>query len=499
MNFLNTGSSAATSANFAGVVASNSSPASGTTSQKSFEQHLKNSIEPSREYSDSTLDNDDIEVLADDIISSIKELVEKNSDEELSDEELSESIDDVISTLNLDDSTAEKLKLAMTDLTNNELSAEASKIKELLAGIEESLNSDALDESELSSMLNELQNSGITDEELLAKIEDFQQMLSSQEYSLDELKVAWAGVVNDNEDINSSSSELDEILKSADAKQKLVDMLSQLPKEQQEVLAREFEKNSSKSIEQVKVSPNDLLMSIEKSNKLVNDKIDADADADADADVDVDKDNIIKNKSSNISEMISQLENSFKNKNSEPTTNNLTAVDNAISADSNSEQQALKDLNNIQTNSIKSADVMPAKLTLNDSLIASQQLKEHLILMSKGGLGQAFMQLDPEELGAMSVRISMQNDQMNVQFQVQNPQAKDMLEQAMNKLKESLQEQGIALNQSDVEQQNQNNEQSGSSQSNVHSNSFGDFDGEDSEVLTLTLNKQVSNGIDYYA
>jgi len=485
MNFLNTGSSAATSASFAGVVASNSSPTSGTTSQKSFEQHLKNSIESSDEYSDSTLNNDDIEALADDIISNIEELIEKNSDEELSDEELSESIDDLITTLNLSDSAAEELKLALTDLTNDKLSAE-----ELLTSIQESLNLDTVDESELSAMIEELKNSGITDKELLAKIEDFQKLLSSKEYSLNDLKAAWSSIADDN--INSDTPELDEVLKSTDVKQTLVDMLSQLPQEQQEALAREFQQGSNKSIEQVKVSPNDLLMSIEKSNQLVNDKIDADADAEIDIDVG-------KNKSSNINEMISQLENSFKKTSTESTMTNLATVDSTINVDGDGELQALKDLNNVQTNSIKSADAMPAKLTLNDSVVASQQLREHLIMMSKGGLGQAFMQLDPEELGAMSVRISMQNDQMNVQFQVQNSQAKDMLEEAMNKLKESLQEQGIALNQSDVEQQNQNKDQSDSPQNNLSRNEFGDFDSEDSEVLTLTLNKQASNGIDYYA
>ena len=506
MNFLNTGSSANTSANFAGLMTSNSSSPVNTTPQKSFEQHLKNSIEPSKssiepskdsvdplKNTDSTLNNDDIEALADDIVSSIKELVEKNSDEELSDEELSESIDELINTFDLSDSVAEELKFTIASLTNNELSADELKIQELLASIEEQLSSDTLDESELSSMLNELKESGITDKELLAKIEDFQNILLSKEHSLAELKTAWANVVAESENFNSDKPELEDILQSTDTKQKLVDMISQLPKDQQEALAKEFQQNSNKSIEQTKTLPNDLLRTIEKSNELVNEKIDIDAD------VDIDESNIAKSKPSNIDEMISQLESSFKNTSEESTTKNLTAAVNAINVDGNIEQQALKDLNNIQNNAIKTVDGMPPKLTLNDNLIASQQLKEHLILMSKGGLGQAFMQLDPEELGAMSVRISMQNDQMNVQFQVQNSQAKDMLEQAMNKLKESLQEQGIELNQSDVEQQSQNKEQSDAPQNNISGNGFDDFDSEDSEVVTLTLNKQTSNGIDYYA
>ncbi|MDP2559833.1 flagellar hook-length control protein FliK [Psychrobium sp. 1_MG-2023] len=141
------------------------------------------------------------------------------------------------------------------------------------------------------------------------------------------------------------------------------------------------------------------------------------------------------------------------------------------------------------------SEQLQQKLPLHEQFAATQ-LKERITMMANGGVSNAVIHLDPEELGAMSVRIQMQQDQLNVQFQVQNPTAKDMLEQAMVKLRDMLQEQGIALNQSDVQQQQQGD-------SNEHDawqggESDDDFESDQSAV-TLTLHKQSANGIDYYA
>ena len=141
------------------------------------------------------------------------------------------------------------------------------------------------------------------------------------------------------------------------------------------------------------------------------------------------------------------------------------------------------------------AEQLAQKLPLNEQA-AAKHLKERVSLLINAGQGQAVIQLDPEELGGLSIRIQMQNDQVNVQFLVQNAGAKELLEQAMPKLKELLDEQGIALNQSDVQQE----EQQQNSQDNP-SSFAGDNDEfeTDQTPITLTLHKQSTNGIDYYA
>jgi len=136
------------------------------------------------------------------------------------------------------------------------------------------------------------------------------------------------------------------------------------------------------------------------------------------------------------------------------------------------------------------------KLPLHQQFAAAN-LKERVGLMVNGGISQAVITLDPEELGAMSIRIVMQHDQLNVQFQVQNPAAKELLEQAMGKLKDMLGEQGIALGQSDVEQQSQQ-EQSQQQSANPSGEVTDEFVS-DNDPVTLVLHKQSSDGIDYYA
>ena len=197
---------------------------------------------------------------------------------------------------------------------------------------------------------------------------------------------------------------------------------------------------------------------------------------------------------SKVDALVAQLESSFRNSSA-----SMTPAESSVSGAARVEQQVAKEFASSQLTANKTPETLAQRITLNDNSMASQQLKEHMTMMARGGINHVVMNLDPEELGAMSVRIVMQQDQMNVQFQVSNPQAKDMLEQAMAKLKESLQEQGIELNQSDVKEQNQQQKDSQQAQQSNLFGEQGDFDGEDIEPVTLILNKQSANGIDYYA
>jgi flagellar hook-length control protein FliK len=198
---------------------------------------------------------------------------------------------------------------------------------------------------------------------------------------------------------------------------------------------------------------------------------------------------------SKVDALVAQLESSFRNS-SASTTPAETSIGGAAAR---VEQQVAKEFASSQLTANKAPETLAQRVTLNDNSMASQQLKEHMTMMARGGINHVVLNLDPEELGAMSVRIVMQQDQMNVQFQVSNPQAKDMLEQAMAKLKESLQEQGIELNQSDVKEQNQQQKESQQAQQSNLFGEQGEFDDEGIEPVTLVLNKQSTNGIDYYA
>jgi flagellar hook-length control protein FliK len=102
----------------------------------------------------------------------------------------------------------------------------------------------------------------------------------------------------------------------------------------------------------------------------------------------------------------------------------------------------------------KQADQLGQKLNLIQPE-ASNQLKEKMLMMVKDKVHTAEIRLDPSELGSMQIKISLQQDQMSVQFMVQQGTAKELMEQQMPKLKELLQQQGIELSQGSVQQQNQ--------------------------------------------
>ncbi len=136
---------------------------------------------------------------------------------------------------------------------------------------------------------------------------------------------------------------------------------------------------------------------------------------------------------------------------------------------------------------------------------APAELNQRVQYMLSQGMQKAEIRLDPAELGSMHVRLQMNQDQqVSVHIQVQNPQAKEALEQTMPRLRDMLQQQGIELGQSQVNQQHQGNashqgqgQASFSSIGGEHTESAEDLAEQD---LTSVLAKQTnSDGIDYYA
>ena len=130
-------------------------------------------------------------------------------------------------------------------------------------------------------------------------------------------------------------------------------------------------------------------------------------------------------------------------------------------------------------------------------------------------LQQAEIQLDPLGLGKMKIQIQMDaSSQASVHFVVQHGQTREMLEQAMPRLRDMLAGQGIQLGQTVVQQQAQQQafQQQGQSSSQGQSG-FGDqgrqggngggSDCREAEGsarnLTLLVESANDAGIDFYA
>ncbi|MGM0526460.1 MAG: flagellar hook-length control protein FliK [Pseudomonadota bacterium] len=103
---------------------------------------------------------------------------------------------------------------------------------------------------------------------------------------------------------------------------------------------------------------------------------------------------------------------------------------------------------------------------------ASQKLQERINIMLSKNVQRADIRLDPPELGQLQIRVNMNGEQASVQFQVQSQQARDAVEAAMPRLKEMLEQQGVALADTNVSEQQQqslagdNNGTGGSGSSN---------------------------------
>jgi flagellar hook-length control protein FliK len=130
----------------------------------------------------------------------------------------------------------------------------------------------------------------------------------------------------------------------------------------------------------------------------------------------------------------------------------------------------------------------------------SPVMQQQLVTMVSKGIQQAEIRLDPPELGHMLVKINVQGDQTQVQFQVLHSQTKDLIEQALPKLRDLLAQEGMQLTDSQVSQGGGGRGERGQQQS------AGAFDDEklddnaaqDTNLMTNRTSHS-NSAIDYYA
>ncbi|MGY3853039.1 flagellar hook-length control protein FliK [Aeromonas aquatilis] len=142
---------------------------------------------------------------------------------------------------------------------------------------------------------------------------------------------------------------------------------------------------------------------------------------------------------------------------------------------------------------------------------APAELHQKVNVMLAEKLQQAEIQLDPLGLGKMKIQIQIGADsQANVHFVVQHGQTREMLEQAMPRLRDMLAGQGIQLGQTQVQQQSQQQQQQGQptfsgqgqqGQSGGQSHAGnGLVEGEPTTAnLGLLVESTNGSGIDFYA
>ena len=141
---------------------------------------------------------------------------------------------------------------------------------------------------------------------------------------------------------------------------------------------------------------------------------------------------------------------------------------------------------------------------------AAPELAARMTLMMGQKWHEAEIQLEPQGLGKMSIQLSIDQDQKaNVQFIVQHGSSRELLEQALPKLRDMLASQGIQLGQTNVQQQSAGQQQDqgqlaqqSQGQSNGSSSPWRRGEnslGESVDVQNLVIRSTDASGIDFYA
>ena len=146
---------------------------------------------------------------------------------------------------------------------------------------------------------------------------------------------------------------------------------------------------------------------------------------------------------------------------------------------------------------------------LSNAQQAAPELAERMTLMIGQKWHEAEIQLEPQGLGKMSIQLSIDQDQKaSVQFVVQQGHARELLEQALPKLRDMLASQGVQLGQTSVQQQaagqqQSQNQQAQQGEAREGGNGWGhrgqNSQGEVVDVQNLAIHSTGAAGIVFYA
>jgi len=130
----------------------------------------------------------------------------------------------------------------------------------------------------------------------------------------------------------------------------------------------------------------------------------------------------------------------------------------------------------------------------------SEQIAKRIGIMSNENVQSARIQLDPPELGALEVKIKIQNDHMTVAFTSGNQQVREALEAQSPRLREMMEAQGLNLN--DVNVSDQSNQQAAGGQEQGEFGAQGPLSAMDSESEneeSVSVEVQSDSLVDYFA
>ncbi|RLU02241.1 MAG: hypothetical protein D9N11_10200 [Ketobacter sp.] len=128
------------------------------------------------------------------------------------------------------------------------------------------------------------------------------------------------------------------------------------------------------------------------------------------------------------------------------------------------------------------------------------EMAQRLVMMVSTKLNSAKIQLNPQEMGSIDVKVSVKHDQAHVVFTSQVAPTRDALEQAIPRLREMMEQNGVALGDVDVRDQDARESHEQRSQNQRQSGPVADGGSSVEEASTSNTDGAVAVGlVDYYA
>jgi flagellar hook-length control protein FliK len=157
-----------------------------------------------------------------------------------------------------------------------------------------------------------------------------------------------------------------------------------------------------------------------------------------------------------------------------------------------------------QLSQAKNETLLRENILFNKQELANHMQQQVGLMMSKN-MKSIDIRLDPPELGAMQIKLTMNNDQAAVSFVVSNQQAKDALDASLPRLRELLEQQGMDLAESDVQHGSAQGESTTGDDNNGANSGNGMSNDDAQDDANLHAQEQLNRAIkspwnvDYYA
>lgn len=131
----------------------------------------------------------------------------------------------------------------------------------------------------------------------------------------------------------------------------------------------------------------------------------------------------------------------------------------------------------------------------------SQKMTEQVSFMLKGGFQKAEIKLNPAHLGPMEIKLAINDDQASVNFVAHHAPVRDVIDSAIPRLREMLEQQGLNLADVDVSTKSQQQNEDGTGESNSAGSVEEDMEISDNQADgdEITLNMEVKSGVSIFA